>query len=73
MRFYKGNGVIIGRKSPYSLYDLGLATYDEGDKFDRGAAAGFIALHSLPAKVWAENRLAEAAKGSSEAEEDLAF
>ena len=27
---------------PASLYDHGLATYEEGDRFEHGAAAGFI-------------------------------
>lgn len=53
LRFYKGNCVVVGRKSDYSLYDQGLATYDEGDTFDHDAARGFIVLHSLSAKTWA--------------------
>ena len=47
---------MVGRKSPYSLYDHGLATYDVGDCFDHGAAKGFIELQTLSTKVWAENR-----------------
>ncbi len=40
--------LILGRKSPNSLYDLSLATYEEGDKFDRTMAEGFIKLWGLP-------------------------
>ncbi len=56
LRFYKGSCVPVGRRSPYSLYDYNLATYDEADSFDHKAAKGFIDLHGLPAKVWARQR-----------------
>ena len=39
---------VVGRKSKYSLYDEGLATYSDGDTFDRTAAEGFLKLYSLP-------------------------
>lgn len=56
LRFFRGSCVPVGRRSDYSLYDYGLATYDEADSFDRTAAEGFISLHGLPIKVWAEQR-----------------
>ncbi len=56
LRFYKGSCVPVGRRSPYSLYDYNLATYDEADNFDHKAAKGFIDLHGLPTKVWARQR-----------------
>lgn len=56
LRFYKGNCDVVGLKSPYSLYDYGLATYDENDSFDHDAAKGFINLLTLQNTVWAENR-----------------
>ena len=56
LKFYKGNCVVVGRKSDYSLYSYELATYDAGDTFDHKAAAGFIELSALPTKVWAINR-----------------
>ncbi len=56
LRFYKGSCVPVGRRSPYSLYDYNLATYDEADCFDHWAAKGFIDLHGLPTKVWARQR-----------------
>ena len=56
LRFFKGSCVPVGRRSEYSLYDYGLATYDEDDSFDRDAAKGFIDLHGLPIKVWAGQR-----------------
>ena len=56
LRFFKGSCVTVGRRSPYSLYDYNLATYDEADTFDHKAAKGFIDLHGLPVKVWARQR-----------------
>ncbi|HID15634.1 MAG TPA: hypothetical protein EYP16_02360 [Candidatus Atribacteria bacterium] len=48
--------IINGRKSPYSLYDFNLATYDEKDMFDHKAARGFIDIFGLPLKVYSEVR-----------------
>ncbi|WP_165062480.1 argininosuccinate synthase [Adlercreutzia sp. ZJ154] len=70
LKFYKGSCTVVGRKSTFSLYDYGLATYDADDEFDQQAAKGFIDLHSLPCKVWAENRLANDARMPSFAEVD---
>lgn len=56
LKFYKGNCDVTGLKSPFSLYDESLATYGEGDTFDRNTAKGFIDCYDLPVKVWAINR-----------------
>lgn len=56
VRFFKGSCVTVGRRSPYSLYDYSLATYDAADTFDHAAAKGFIDLWGLPVKVWARQR-----------------
>ncbi len=53
VRLFKGCAVVAGRRSPNSLYDLGLATYDTADVFDHKAAKGFIDLWGLPLKTWA--------------------
>ncbi|MFO7995910.1 MAG: argininosuccinate synthase [Dehalococcoidia bacterium] len=53
VKLFKGNCQIAGRKSPYSLYDYSLATYDKGDAFDQGAAPGFIHLWGLPSRTQA--------------------
>lgn len=47
LKMYKGGLMVVGRKSPKSLYNFDLATYDEGDSFDQDAAIGFIKLHGL--------------------------
>ena len=48
VKLSKGDCRVVGRRSPASLYDTALATYDEGDKFDHGAAEGFIEIWGLP-------------------------
>ena len=59
LKFYKGSCTVTGRKSDFSLYDYGLATYDAADTFNHAAAKGFIDLYGLSTKVWAKNRRAQ--------------
>ncbi|HET6452498.1 MAG TPA: argininosuccinate synthase [Spirochaetia bacterium] len=47
---YKGNIIISGRKSPYSLYLKDLASFG-ATSYDHGDATGFINLYGLPAMV----------------------
>ncbi len=54
LRFHKGTLAVVGRRSPDSLYQYGLATYDKADTFDHDAAAGFIELWGLPLTEWAK-------------------
>jgi argininosuccinate synthase len=54
LRLHAGRAVVTGRRSPASLYDYSLATYDTGDRFDQRLAKGFVELFSLPGKVAAE-------------------
>jgi argininosuccinate synthase len=51
VKLHKGTCMVVGRKSPFSLYDLSLATYDEGDVFDQSASPGFIHIWGLPARI----------------------
>ncbi len=53
MKLYKGSAQIAGRRSPYSLYQAGLATYSSGDRFRPEMAEGFIYVWGLPARTWA--------------------
>ena len=46
---YKGNVIVIGRKSPNSLYDEDLATF-ESSNYDQRDAEGFIKLNALRLK-----------------------
>lgn len=54
IKLCKGGLFIDGMRSPYSLYDYNLATYDEGDTFDHTASRGFIALHGLESQTWSK-------------------
>jgi|CXWL01.1.fsa_nt_gi argininosuccinate synthase len=57
MRLHKGQAVAVGRKSPRSLYNYALATYDRGDQFDHDAAVGFINVWGLPVQQQAQQQL----------------
>ncbi len=48
VKLFKGTCQVVGRKSPFSLYNLKLATYTKEDIFDQKAAPGFIHLWGLP-------------------------
>lgn len=48
LKLYKGGVHVIGRSSPYSLYDQDLVTFEEGAvAYDHRDAAGFIKLNAL--------------------------
>ena len=51
VKLFKGNVIVNGRKSPYSLYNEELATYTKEDAFNQEAAVGFIEIFGLPTKV----------------------
>jgi argininosuccinate synthase len=51
VKLFKGNCVVVGRKSPVSLYIHSLATYDKGDVFDQSASIGFIHIWGLPVRI----------------------
>ena len=51
MRLDHGRASVVGRRSPLSLYDKNLATYDDGDAFDHASAVGFIEIFGLPLRV----------------------
>ncbi|UCH42484.1 MAG: argininosuccinate synthase [Dehalococcoidales bacterium] len=57
LKLFKGHSTIAGRKSPKSLYSLGLATYDKGDEFDQSHASGFIHIWGLPVRTQAQIQL----------------
>jgi argininosuccinate synthase len=51
LRLQAGRAVVTGRRSPASLYDYELATYDTGDTFDQALSKGFVELWGLPSKI----------------------
>jgi argininosuccinate synthase len=56
VKLFKGDCRVVGRRSPFELYDPGLATYEAGDVFDRSAAEGFIKIWGLPVETAARRR-----------------
>ncbi len=51
LKLYKGNMIVAGRKSPYSLYREDYASFGEEDVYNQQDAQGFIQLFGLPLKV----------------------
>jgi argininosuccinate synthase len=60
MTLQGGRAVVTGRRSPASLYDYSLATYDSEDTFDQRLAKGFVELWGLPSKMAARRDQANA-------------
>ncbi|MFE7318695.1 argininosuccinate synthase [Streptomyces sp. NPDC057555] len=58
MTLHGGRAVVTGRRSPQSLYDFHLATYDTGDTFDQSLSKGFIELFGMSSKIAAKRDLA---------------
>jgi argininosuccinate synthase len=57
LKLYKGNVTVIGRESPYSLYDQDLVTFEEGAvAYDHRDAAGFIRLNALRLRTLGQRR-----------------
>ena len=54
LKLFKGSSSVVGRKSPFSLYNYGLATYDKGDIFDQSASPGFIHIWGLSVRTQAQ-------------------
>jgi argininosuccinate synthase len=52
LRLDEGRCWVVGRRSPVSLYDHGLATYDAADTFRHQDAEGFVRLWGLGVATW---------------------
>ena len=52
LKLYKGNVMVVGRRSPYSLYKKELASFDEKDEYNPKDAEGFIRLQGLRLKIY---------------------
>jgi len=66
LKLYKGNVILAGRKSAYSLYREDYVTFDADDVYNQADAEGFIRLFGLPLKVAAMLKIE--GKGVSEYE-----
>jgi argininosuccinate synthase len=51
LKLYKGNTIVLGRQSPYSLYREDYASFGQMDIYDQRDAQGFISLWGMPLKV----------------------
>ena len=57
LKLYKGHVAVVGRSSPYSLYDRELVTFEEGNvAYDHRDAEGFIRLNALRLRNLAQRR-----------------
>jgi argininosuccinate synthase len=51
MKLYKGNCVVVGRKSPHSLYSEAFATFEKDQVYNQQDATGFIRLNGLRLRI----------------------
>ncbi len=51
LKLYKGNCTVVGRKSPKSLYNHALATFEAEKIYNQKDAEGFIKLNALRLKI----------------------
>jgi len=57
LKLYKGNVIVTGRESPYSLYAKDLVTFEEdGGAYDQKDAGGFIKLNALRLRTLAARK-----------------
>jgi argininosuccinate synthase len=56
LRLEPGSCRVTGRRSPHSLYDYGLATYDAQDSFRHTDSAGFVRLWGLGIETWSQRQ-----------------
>jgi argininosuccinate synthase len=47
LKLYRGNVIVVGRRSPHSLYDEKIATFEADTVYDQRDAEGFIKLNAL--------------------------
>ncbi|TVR98879.1 MAG: argininosuccinate synthase [Rhodospirillales bacterium] len=47
VKLYKGNVIVVGRRSPFSLYSHDVATFEADTVYDQRDAEGFIKLNAL--------------------------
>ena len=50
IKIHKGNVIILGRKSPNSLYDTSLVSFEEKGDYNQKDAEGFIKINSIRLK-----------------------
>ena len=66
LRLEPGRCFVVGRRSDYSLYDYGLATYDAADSFEHADSEGFVKLWGLGIQTWAARQAQKDADATDE-------
>jgi argininosuccinate synthase len=56
LKLYKGNVMVVGRKSPNSLYSPAHSTFEEDEVYNQKDAEGFIKLNALRFIIEGENQ-----------------
>jgi argininosuccinate synthase len=56
VKLYKGNVVPLGRKSPFSLYNANLATFEKDEVYNQADATGFIRLAAYVFGDWEDRK-----------------
>jgi len=56
LKLYKGNAIVTGRRSPLSLYDQDIATFEDDKVYDQRDAEGFIKLNALRLRIGGRRR-----------------
>jgi argininosuccinate synthase len=59
VKLYKGNCIVVGRKSPYSLYSEDFATFEKDSVYQQMDATGFIRLNALRLRIQALKKMEE--------------
>jgi argininosuccinate synthase len=54
LKLYKGNIIVAGLKSPYSLHSTTLVTFDEDEGFDQSDSTGFLNIYGLEIQTLAK-------------------
>jgi len=53
LKLYKGNCIVVGRKSPNSLYSEDIASFEKSGGYEQKDATGFIRLNALRLRIGA--------------------
>jgi len=57
LKLFRGNVIVVGRRSPNSLYDERIATFEADTVYNQRDAEGFIKLNALRLRLRSQNRL----------------
>jgi argininosuccinate synthase len=56
LKLYRGNTIVVGRRSPYSLYDQNVVTFEADTVYNQRDAEGFIKLNALRLRMTAARK-----------------